>query len=128
MRQTVVVAEKKKFNLSMPVVLADAFEVSAGMFGEKQRWRACSAAVFLWLRLTPAEKEQLGARMLMADAVPSQMEDVLREIETFSRHGAPAKRFTPPKEQSASSPATREKPRPAGAAASQEPARPGRSR
>lgn len=77
-----VMAEKKKFNLSMPVWLAERFEEAFLKMGrgEKQRWLACAGAVFAWLKLSDKEREELGSRFLVADGQDQKTEALQAEI------------------------------------------------
>lgn len=76
-----LVTAKKKFNFSMPAPLAEVFEASAGRWGEKRRWAACAAAVYLWLKTDPVEQDRLARRMADADMGGDGFETVLGELK-----------------------------------------------
>ncbi len=69
--------DKKKFNLSMPPAMAEAFEESAERFGPKRRWIACASAVYLWLNTPRDEQNKLEDLMMSADARPEKMAEII---------------------------------------------------
>lgn len=86
-----LVTAKKKFNFSMPAPLAEVFEASAGRWGEKRRWAACAAAVYLWLKTDPVEQDRLARRMADADLGGDGFETVLSELKRKAADGKPVK-------------------------------------
>jgi hypothetical protein len=79
-----VVADRKKpkINLSLLPELREAFDKSAEKFGEKRKWLASSAAIFLWLKLTDEERDALADRIYEADFKDEKRAALLSEIES----------------------------------------------
>jgi hypothetical protein len=77
-----LVAERKKpkINLSLLPELREAFDKSAEKFGEKRKWIVSSAAVFLWLKLSEAERDALADRVHSADLNAEKREKLLSEV------------------------------------------------
>ncbi len=82
MSDAVVVKDRKKpkINLSLLPELHEQWESSTAFLGEKRKWMASSAAVYLWLKLPPAEREALAWRMYDADGKDAERQKLIAEF------------------------------------------------
>lgn len=72
--------KKPKINLSLLPDLLQAWNESTEFTGEKRKWMASSAAVYLWLKLTPSERKTLAYRMYDADGRDDARDAMLKEL------------------------------------------------
>jgi hypothetical protein len=82
MRDAVIVDNRKKpkINLSLLPELEKAWGESTEFLGEKRKWMASSAAVYLWLKLSLQEREALAWRMYDADGKDAERQKLVDEI------------------------------------------------
>lgn len=87
--------QKPKINLAMIEELKSAFEAVNGKRGERRKWVAASAAVYLFLRLPEAERDRVTSLMWQADDDPKVLARILAEIEAADESGFVFETTTP---------------------------------
>ncbi len=107
--------QKPKINLAMLPDLLEAFKETTGRYGERRKWQVCSAAAYLWLRLSAEEQDELARMMWNADGDPRVLAQVLANIKkgpvekvVMSINGKPVEN-TPPTTKPAAVPSDNRK-------------------
>lgn len=84
--------KKPKINLSLLPELLPAWESSTEFAGEKRKWMASSAAIYLWLKMPKEAREALAWRLYGADGKPQDRAEVLAELGIAPEHPEAAQR------------------------------------